>query len=57
MDEEKTEKQEEKPLPPRYLWYDHLNVTVKQMDKFIKLCVIALILVFFIIGLDAVGVF
>ena len=38
-------------------WYSHLNVTVKQLDTIIGLCVAGLIIVGILIVLDATGVF
>ena len=38
-------------------WYDHLNVSVRQLDIIIGLAVGGLILVSIIIALDAAGVF
>ena len=38
-------------------WYDHIPLTVKQLDIIIWTAVAALIVVCVIIGLDAAGVF
>lgn len=60
---EEASSQEEKQ-PPKHQWqatkegwYEHLNVTVKQLDIIIGLAVAGLIIVAVIIGLDAAGVF
>ena len=38
-------------------WYDHLTVTVKQLDIIIGVAVAGLVLVGIMIALDAMGVF
>ena len=38
-------------------WYDKVNLTVKQLDIIIGCCIVALILNFIAIALDAIGVF
>ena len=38
-------------------WYDKVNLTVKQLDIIIGCCIVALILTFIAIALDAIGVF
>ena len=60
----KEEIQAENPEPEKHQWqkqkeewYSHLNVTVKQLDIIIGLCVAGLIIVGIMIVLDATGVF
>ena len=63
MEEEKTKAPEETEQKKSLFrqkkeeWYDHLNVTVKQMDRFIIGCFIVLGLVFILIALEAAGIF
>lgn len=38
-------------------WYDHVNLSVKQLDIIIAVCFAILILVFILIGLEAAGIF
>lgn len=38
-------------------WYDHVNLTVKQLDVIIAVCFGILVLVFILIGLEAAGIF
>ena len=63
MEEEKTKTPEETEQKKSLFrqkkeeWYDRLNVTVKQMDRFIIGCFIVLGLVFILIALEAAGIF
>lgn len=59
-EKEQSEKKEKVKSPWQYQkeqWYDHLNVTVRQLDIIIWLAVAALVIVFIMILLDAAGVF
>ena len=38
-------------------WYDHVHLTVRQLDIIIACGIIGLVIVFILIGLDASGVF
>ena len=38
-------------------WYENLDVSVEQVDRFIKIGMAVLILVFILIGLEAAGIF
>lgn len=62
MDEDKTGSGTEEKAPTawqqtRYHWYDHLNVTVDQINVLLRCCYAALGLTFLAIALDALGVF
>lgn len=37
-------------------WYSHLNITLKQLDAIIGLCIVGLIIVAILIGIDAAGI-
>ncbi len=56
-EEKETEPQKHQWQQTKEGWYDHLNVTVKQLDIIIGLAVAALVVVAVIIALDASGVF
>ncbi len=59
MDEER--KSEETPKSDwqrtKESWYDHVNLTVRQLDIIIWLCAAGLVLLAVVIALDAMGVF
>lgn len=58
--QEKEEKKENVKTPwqlQKERWYDHVPLTVKQLDIIIWTAVAALVVVWIIIGLDAAGVF
>ena len=38
-------------------WYDHIPLTVKQLDKIIATCLVLLVLTFVLIYLDAKDIF
>ena len=60
MDEERIEEQEYKEKPAwqarKESWYDHLTVTVKQLDMIIAGASVLLVGVVVLIALDAMGI-
>ena len=64
MDEPRQDLPEEEKEPEKHQWqqtkenwYDHLTVTVRQLDIIIGLAVAGLVIVAVVIALDAMGVF
>ena len=61
MNEQNENTQQEEKIKPAWQmqkesWYDHLNITVKQLDIIIGVGIAALIVVFILIGLDAADI-